>query len=336
MVFPINRVAPGLILLLSASLFCSRAIAADPAPQIVCDDPVYDFGTVDGKDPIRHTFSIKNKGSADLVIKKIHAPCGCTTAQAQDNIIPPGGETAIPVNLTLKGRRGFQQKSIYVESNDPKTGNLPLTLRGSVGVALDIQPPFLVMRKAAAGEPVAGGVTLSAPGGKSFRVLESASQSGTLDLKAVPDGVTWRLHATLREKLSPGQHGDKVTLKTDLPGGEAITIEALILVSGDVAVIPEALSFEENGAAAATRSVMVKSDDLKDLTIESVEVPVDTMTMKIEPSGASAFRVTIGNIRPTRDLDKKSIRIRTGGSEPHLLSVPIGISPSLPETPARP
>ncbi len=336
MVFPINLVTLGLALILSVSLFCGRVIAADPAPQIACDAPVYEFGTVDGKDPIRHTFSIKNQGREDLVIKKVHAPCGCTTAQVQDNIIPPGGETAIPVNLTLKGRRGFQQKSIYVESNDPKTGNLPLTLRGSVGVAVDVQPPFLVMRKAAAGEPVTGSVTLSAPGGKSFRVLDSSSKSGTLDLKTVPDGVTWRIHATLREKLSPGQHGDKVTLKTDLPGGEAIVIEALILVSGDVAVIPEALCFDENGAASATRTVIVKSDDLKDLTIEAIEVPVDTMTTKIESAGASAFRVTIGNIRPTRDLDKKSIRIRTGGSGPQLLSVPIGVSPSLPKTPAQP
>jgi hypothetical protein len=321
--FP-RRAVCGLLLL--SAHFCWPATAADPSPQIVCDAPVYDFGTVDGKAPIRHTFSIRNKGGADLVIKKIHIPCGCTTAQVQDKLIPPGGETTIPVNLTLKGRRGFQQKSIYVESNDTGNGNLPLTLRGSVGVAVDIRPPYLVMRKAAAGEPVAGSVTLSEPSGKSFRVLESASQSGALDLTAVPDGGAWRIHATLREKFSPGQHGDKITLKTDLPGGDAIAIEALILVAGDVAAIPDALSFEENAAASATRTVIVKSEDLKDLTIESVDVPVDSMTTKIERTGTSAFRVTIGNIRPIRDLDKKSIRIRTGGSEPHLLNVAIGIS----------
>ncbi len=336
MVFPINRVTLGLGLLLSASLVCGRVNAADPMPQIFCDAPVFDFGITDGNDPILHTFSIKNKGAADLVIKKVHAPCGCTTAQVRDNVIPPGGESAIPVSLTLKGRRGFQQKSIYVESNDPKTGNLPLTLRGSVGAAVDIQPPFLVMRKSAAGEPVTGSVVLSAPGGKSFRVIESTSRSGTLDFKAVPDGAVWRINAVLREKLSPGQHGDKITLKTDLPGGEAIAVEALILVSSDVAVIPGALSFEENAATAATRTVIVKTDDLKDLTIESIDVPVDTMTTKIEPVGTSSFRVTIGNIQTTRDLDKKSIRIRTGGSEPQLLSVPISVSPSRPVPPDRP
>jgi len=50
------------------------------------------------------------------------------------------------------------------------------------------------------------------------------------------------------------------------------------------------------------------------------------MADQFERTGTCGFRVTIGNIRPIRDLDKKSIPTRTGGSEPHLLNVAVGIS----------
>jgi len=47
------------------------------------------------------------------------------------DVIPPGGEASIRARLNLRGRHGFQRKTITVKSNDPNTPNLILTLTGT-------------------------------------------------------------------------------------------------------------------------------------------------------------------------------------------------------------
>ena len=42
----------------------------DPAPKLVVDSMVYDYGEVIRGETIIHTFVIRNKGKADLIIKK--------------------------------------------------------------------------------------------------------------------------------------------------------------------------------------------------------------------------------------------------------------------------
>ena len=55
------------------------SLHAKPTPKLECLEPVYEFGTVDGAKPVSHTFQIRNAGDAELLIRKIHAPCGCTS-----------------------------------------------------------------------------------------------------------------------------------------------------------------------------------------------------------------------------------------------------------------
>lgn len=45
--------------------------AAEPFPGILIDEPVFDFGSLYEGDPVVHTFVIRNKGDADLVIEKV-------------------------------------------------------------------------------------------------------------------------------------------------------------------------------------------------------------------------------------------------------------------------
>ena len=40
-----------------------------PAPEIFCDQPVYDFGTVPQGQEVKHTFVIKNRGKGVLKIE---------------------------------------------------------------------------------------------------------------------------------------------------------------------------------------------------------------------------------------------------------------------------
>lgn len=317
------------VLWLLVAGLAGRAAAeeARAGPRIKCGHPEYDFGMVDPQELVRHTFVLENNGSADLAIKQIHTPCGCTTVDAGVRTIPPGGSSGIEVRLSLAGRKGFVQKSVYVESNDPGNRTLRLTLRGSAGALLDVQPPYLVLRAEPGKPAIQGLVTLEESAGLPFRVLGASSRSGLLEISAEQQDRRWVVRAKLAGKLSPGQHADQVTVETDHPARRELLVDALILVAADVVVAPESLVVAEAPDSLATRTLVVKSGELKDLSIDAVDLPDPSMTVRIEPLGAAAFRIVIGNIRPAAELNGKHVRIRTGGSEPRLLDVPFSIQP---------
>ena len=290
---------------------------------IQCSAPIYDFGAVDGEAPIQHTFELRNDGSAAVEIKKTHTPCGCTVVRLTERVIPAGGTLGIPVTLTLKGRRGIQQKSVTVETNDPVTPTLVLTLRGTVGPAMEIQPPILVARKNKAGE-VSGNVTLTVPGGVPFQILEVKSVRGLLTLaitEAEGNAAGRRIEARAEATLSPGQHQDTILVRTDQPAAKPIEIQALVVVPADLVVVPAVLSLTTNDTALASRTVIVKSSNADHFSIDKVDLPEKAMTARVEPMGRSAFRITIGAIRPSNSLHQKAIHIHTGGDAPRVLDV---------------
>jgi hypothetical protein len=119
------------------------------SPKLECDQTVYDFGTVNGEKAVSHTFQIRNAGNSELVIRKIHAPCRCTSFLLSNKTLPPGEMFSIPLTVSLGGRKGLQEKGVFLETNDPATPALQLTLRGVVGsgiwgmISLSIQSRFL-------------------------------------------------------------------------------------------------------------------------------------------------------------------------------------------------
>ena len=113
------------------------------APKIVCDAPEHDFGTASNSGFVEHDYPIRNEGTLSLEIRDVHASCGCTAVKPSQNIIPPGGEAVIQAKLDLRGRSGFQQKSITVSCNDPATPTLMLLLKGTAIQPLRAEPSSL-------------------------------------------------------------------------------------------------------------------------------------------------------------------------------------------------
>jgi hypothetical protein len=123
----------------------ARAQSAPPAPvpRLVCDQPAYDFGEREEREKIEHTFTIRNDGTADLVIRNVRTSCGCTVARPSTNLLPPGASAEIGATLSLAGRRGPQTKTISLESNDPAQPMFLLHMNGSVLTELALEPAFV-------------------------------------------------------------------------------------------------------------------------------------------------------------------------------------------------
>ena len=72
---------------------------AGAAPILECENAVFEFGTVENTELVKHTFVIKNAGDEPLEIRSIRPTCGCTITDTKPRTVAPGLGTKIPVTL---------------------------------------------------------------------------------------------------------------------------------------------------------------------------------------------------------------------------------------------
>ncbi len=102
------------------------------APAISVDETEVDFGKMKQNDKFEHDFVIKNTGKSTLYIRKIKASCGCTAVKPEKGQIEPGESVKIKTVFNSAGKRGNQNKTITVITNDPNRTSLILRLKGEV------------------------------------------------------------------------------------------------------------------------------------------------------------------------------------------------------------
>ncbi len=101
-------------------------------PRIHFDRDSYDFGKIVQGKIVEHTFTFKNIGTADLVIKEVTTSCGCTAALVSNNVIHPGERGAIKVSYDSQGRAIKVTRKIRVVTNDPVEPVKELTIIADV------------------------------------------------------------------------------------------------------------------------------------------------------------------------------------------------------------
>jgi Protein of unknown function (DUF1573) len=77
----------------------------------------YYGGKIREGESIHHTFTIENRGKADLVIKNATGSCGCTVAKYEEKPIAPGKSAPIEVVFNSTGKAGTQHKTVTIVSN---------------------------------------------------------------------------------------------------------------------------------------------------------------------------------------------------------------------------
>lgn len=102
------------------------------APKIEFAEKIFDFGTRPTGDPVPYSYTFRNTGKSDLIIRKVHASCGCTATTPEKTTIKPGESSKIDINFDTKGRTGQQFKSITVITNDPNNPEVMLQVKGNL------------------------------------------------------------------------------------------------------------------------------------------------------------------------------------------------------------
>ncbi len=103
-----------------------------PGPRIAVEPASHDFGDALQQKTLTKEFSIRNFGSADLVIENVQTSCGCTVTDLETKLIKPGGSTPLRVSLQTRGNSGRLAKSVLVKSNDPTKNVYELKIQANV------------------------------------------------------------------------------------------------------------------------------------------------------------------------------------------------------------
>jgi hypothetical protein len=102
------------------------------APKVEFVSKVFDFGTIKEGENKSSQFVFKNTGKSELIIRKVKASCGCTAVAPDDKVIAPGKESKIDVTFRSAGKKGKQNKSITVITNDPTNPEINLKVTGDI------------------------------------------------------------------------------------------------------------------------------------------------------------------------------------------------------------
>ena len=104
------------------------------APQLKIENALHDFGKIKEGEKTTATYTLKNNGLTVLNIRAVKSTCSCVVANLQNENVAPGKTTTLEVTFDAVQRRGNQQKSITIFSNDPKKPMQRATIKGVVVV----------------------------------------------------------------------------------------------------------------------------------------------------------------------------------------------------------
>jgi hypothetical protein len=218
--------------------------ASNGHPRVQAIDPVYGFGSVYNGTAVKHTFRLKNTGTAPLTISAVRTSCGCTAAQPTKSQLLPGEESEIAVNFDTRADHGPATRTITVFTNDHDHQQLQLTMRGDVKVQVEASPSLVIFEGARRGTQQSQQVALTDQmPDRTFNVgaitnanpyIKVASQPA---LGAKPGAL---LTITLLKTAPAGPIADMVKVTTNrVP----VDIPVSGTVLGDINVNPPQVSF---------------------------------------------------------------------------------------------
>lgn len=102
------------------------------APKLSFTSKSHNFGSISQSDKVTTEFEFTNTGKSELNIRATKANCGCTVSSPDKERLAPGESSKISVTFNPSGRRGKQQKTVTVFSNDPSGPTQQVTITAVV------------------------------------------------------------------------------------------------------------------------------------------------------------------------------------------------------------
>jgi Protein of unknown function (DUF1573) len=195
---------------LGALLLCISTVAQ---AQLAWEKTEIELNPPPGADSAVATFKFENKGAKPIHISAVRTSCGCTTAALAKNDVAPGEKGEIVATLKTGDRVGLQQKTVTVETDDPKQPQTVLTLKAMIAQILELQPVFVSWQ--ANEDPKAKTIVAKAGKGVTIKSLEVTSSAPEFTTKVEPGSTAGEFRIIVQPKDTQHQATANLTIKPD-------------------------------------------------------------------------------------------------------------------------
>lgn len=160
--------------------------------------------------------------------------------------------------LDTSGYKGNVKKVSTVQSNDPSTPQIKLTLQGKISTFIDVLPDKMVVFRGRAASITPK--TVEIVGRKvPFRITDIISDlEGRVahELKTIQEGRSYQI--TLTNLVDSGDYGGNLWVKTDLPQREHIAIRVSGSIEGEISVKPRTVIIGKLSTQQPVRSAEIQ------------------------------------------------------------------------------
>ena len=166
------------------------------------------------KQAVAH-FKYENVGSTPIHFKSVHASCGCTTAQTQNEQVAPGQKGEITATFNIGGRTGTQVKTVTVQTDDPEPSTVVLTLKAVITPLLEIQPTLVYWQNGE--EPKPKIITAKANKDAAVKKLDVASSTPDFTTKVDTGSAPNEFRISIQPRDTTKAAYATLTIKPDSP-----------------------------------------------------------------------------------------------------------------------
>ena len=240
----------------------------------------YDFGQVRQGTIVKHDFTLKNSGNADLAIQRVVAACGCTATSTSSNLITPGNTVTVSAQFDTNGFAGKREKLIRVYTSDLDKPMETLTLSGEILTDYTLEPSNLIFdalepQSSEANRTKEFSLNLRADSGLTFTSSESFSPYLSI-IENTKSATLRSFKVLISAEAPPGDLRSRVVLHLRDAAGKdlAVSVPVFATLKKNIRFEPATLSFGlvppdkviertvklENRAAQPLRVLSVKSN----------------------------------------------------------------------------
>jgi hypothetical protein len=166
------------------------------------------------KQAVAH-FKYENVGNTPVHFKSVHASCGCTTAQTQNEQVGPGQKGEITATFNIGGRTGTQVKTVTVQTDDPERSTIVLTLKAVITPLLEFQPALVYWQNGE--EPKPKIITAKANKDAAIKKLDVASSTPDFAAKVDAGSAPNEFRISVQPRDTTKAVYATLTIKPDSP-----------------------------------------------------------------------------------------------------------------------
>ncbi len=308
---------------------------ATGTPRASVDNPIFDAGIVfEDTTTITHTFTLKNTGAADLVIKDIKTDCSCTSVANDKKTVAPGLSVPLKINFHVKGRFGkLAERKTAVTTNDPRNPLTVLTIRAERRREFTLDPPaaLLGLVPMATEKILLVRVTPGAAD-KKLDIGKADTSSPFLEVSSIEPNIPARKNTThylLKLHLSPKAPAGffEQTVRIPCLGTARKTLEIPVRaeIQGPIRMSLFAVQFGivTDRAKQRTKSIHLASDKPFDILNVTCDRPWLKVLQEETDERSSYLKVTITPSDAPKGSLKATLTVQTSMPEMSTIRIPV-------------